>query len=103
VHRAGALPQLLQAGKSAGVNFVSVDSFVREKYGMAASDVITHIASNCPTYTGTGADTSSSSSSGGGGGGGGGNGGGRRGGPGNPAGPGGGPGGAGPGGPGGLN
>ena len=99
---AGALPQILQAGKAAGINFVSVDDFVREKYGMSAADVVSRVNSNCPNTYGSGSSSSSSSSSSGGGGGNGGgsnNRGGRRGGPGNPGGP-GGPGSGGPGGPG---
>ena len=52
---AGALPQILQAGKSAGINFVSVDDFVREKYGMSAADVVSRVNSNCPTPTAAGA------------------------------------------------
>lgn len=85
------MPQLISAGKAAGINFVSVDNFVQEKYGMSPADVVSRVNSNCPTIN---YDSSTSSGNGNR------NNGGRRSGPGNPGGP-GGPGGGGPGGPGG--
>jgi hypothetical protein len=92
---AGAVPQLISAGKAAGINFVSVDNFVQEKYGMSSADVVSRVNSNCPNIN-YNSSTSSGSSSGNGNR----NGGGRRSGPGNPGDL-GGPGDGGPGGPGG--
>ena len=48
MHPAGALPQLLAAGKAAGITFVSVNDFVQERYGMSPSDVVSHINTVCP-------------------------------------------------------
>ena len=80
---AGALPQLLAAGKAAGVNFVSVDNFVQERYGMSPAAVVSHINSTCPDAGWAAAATSSAAASSGN------SGPGRRGGPGDPSNPGG--------------
>lgn len=64
MHHAGALPQLLAAGKAAGITFVSVDAFVQERYGMSPTDVVNRVNTVCPN-SGWAVSAGGASSSGG--------------------------------------